>query len=369
VSRVHLYDDDNRSMISAAVRWALNAAGAGTQPDSWEKIAGEFEDDAGSKLVMAAAVAVAPALLFGENYLGLDDLQPTSAAEFAVIAAAASHHAVARHFISKCFVEWGENEALFPFVCRTDVASMKFHGKLHSEGGSACKMVIVHLMCCGCIMSASAMVTSPSVIALMARWGFLRWLADIAHVCVQCLLSAEEALKKLAPPPSRTSVVSFLQSSSSSSASATAATTAVPLIVEHMRGRLRVIFDYLQAEAALLQHRPELALQQLQHCAGALADVSNLHSEAARIIHDEARAELEVRQGSFSKGVHVGTSMPSSSLHFARTDSSVPVHNGASPCRITESSSSTAAAAAAAPPLLLLRSYSRPCNKRTRYAP
>ena len=30
-------------------------------------------------------------------------------------------------------------------------------------------MVILHLMCCGCIMSASAMVSSPSVVALFAR--------------------------------------------------------------------------------------------------------------------------------------------------------------------------------------------------------
>jgi hypothetical protein len=352
-------------MVSAAVRWALGAAGAAIRPDFWAKIAGEFEEDAGSKVVMAAAAAAAPPLLFGENYMGLDDLQPVSAAESAAIAAAASHHAVARHFISKCF-EGGGNEAFFPFVCRADVGSMKFHGKIQSEGGSACKMVIVHLMCCGCIMSASAMVTSPSVIALMARWGFLRWLADTAHVCVQCLLAAEEALKKLAPPPPRTSVASFLQSSSSSSASATATTIAVPLLVEHMRGRLRVIFDYLQAEAALLQHRPELALQQLQHCAGALADVSNMHSAAARIIHDEARAELEAGQGIFSQGVFGGTSALSSSLHFASADSLVPIHDGASPCRAAVSSLS---AAAAAPPLLLLRSYSRPCNKKTRYAP
>jgi hypothetical protein len=328
------------------------------------KVAGEFGDDAGSNVVMAAAAAAAPPLLFGENYLGIDGV-PAAAAEAAAVSSAAAHHAIARHFVSKCF-EKGSGDEMYPFVGLTDAASLKFPGQVQSDGGYACKMVITHLMCCGCIMSAGAMVTTPLIIALMARWGFVRWLADIAHVCVQCLLAAEEALKTLAPPPSRTAVSAFLQLSASS-ASSSSPTSSVPVLVEHMRCRLRVVFDYLQAEAALLQHRPELALQQLQHSAAALAGGSSAHAAIARIICDEARSELEVGLVCCSQAVLGGTSVSLRSFISEHESPLAPGDSGTSRSQAAlPSSSSSAAAAAAAPPLLLLRSYTLPQSKRTR---
>lgn len=358
---VNVCDDDGRSMVNAAVRWALDALRDGKRTNMFAKISGEFEEETGSKVVMTAAAAAAPPLIFGENYLGLDDLQPSDAVEAAGIAASCAHHAVACHFISNCF-EIGGDDGKFPFVRVAGIYAMKFSGKLRSDGGSACRMVIVHLMCCGCIMSASSMVTNPSVIALMARWGFLRWLADIAHVCVQCLLVAEDALKKFAPPPSRSSVSSFLQAPSSPSSN-------VSSLVEHMRGRLRVVFDYLQAEGPLLHRRPELALQQLQFSSAALAHISSAHSATAKIIHDEVRAELEAGEQRLSRCVGSqellsGKSPIPSSPISAPDGSSSSIQVSAN-----LSAASLSAKADAAPPLLLLRSYSRPQSRRMRYLP
>jgi hypothetical protein len=369
-------------MAAAAARWALEAA---AQPaDASAAIAGEFEDEQNSRIVQAAAAAAAPPLLFGENYLGLDDLPTPAAAQAAAAGAAAAHYAIARYFISQCVV--GQEDAVFPFVAGggrqgqddgEEMGAMKFRGKIRGEEGSACKMVIVHLMCCGCIMSASAMVSSPSIVALFARWGGVRWLSDVVHVCVQCLLAVEEKLKKLAPPPSRSATASSASapssslSSSSSSSSAAAASLSVLRLIESMRARLRVIFEYLQAEAHLLQQRPELALQQLQHSAGALAEVSSLHSAAARIIHDEAREELEAEgRGSAAavQGRQVSQAASAGgSPRFDRTGHAVPELGPAGSSRLSASPSSSAAAAASAPPLLMLRSYSRPKHNRTRY--
>lgn len=246
------------------------------------------------------------------------------------------------------------------------MGTMKFRGKIQGEQGSECKMVILHLMCCGCIMSAGAIVSCPSIVALFARWGGVRWLSDVVHVCVQCLLAVEEKLKKHAPPPSR-SATAFSASTPSSSSS-----SSVLGLIECMRARLRVIFEFLQAEAHLLQHRPELALQQLQHSAAALAEVSSLHASAARIIHDEARDELEAEgRGSVAavQGRQVSQAASAGgSPRFDRTGPSVP-ELGGSRLSVTASplsSSSAAAAAASAPPLLMLRSYSRPKHNRTR---
>jgi hypothetical protein len=358
---VNVCDDDGRSMVNAAVRWALDAMRARKRTDMFAKISGEFEEETGSKVVMTAAATAAPPLIFGENYLGIDDLQPTDAVEVALIAASCAHHAIACHFISNCF-EIGGDDGKFPFVRGSGIHAMNFSGKLRSDGGTACRMVIVHLMCCGCIMSASAMVTNPSVIALMARWGFLRWLADIAHVCVQCLLVAEDALKKFAPPPSRSSVSSFLQAPSSPSSN-------VASLVEHMRGRLRVVFDYLQAEGPLLHLRPELALQQLQYSTAALVHISSVHSATAKIMHDEARAELEAGEQRLSRCVGSQELFPANSPvpsppSFAPDGSSSSFQFSAS-----LPAASSSARADTAPPLLLLRSYSRPQGRRMRYIP
>jgi hypothetical protein len=148
-------------------------------------------------------------------------------------------------------------------------------------------------------------------------------------------------------------------------------------LVERMRHRLRVIFDFLQGEAAVLHYRPELALQQLQHSAGALADVSTLHSAAARIIHDEARNDL--KSGGWSNAQRhdepeicadalLGSSLRSSSPLPVRSGcmTTVEIDEGQHNSAVVSLSSSTASAVAA-PPLLLLRSYSRPKQVRSRY--
>lgn len=363
-------------MVAAAARWALELT-VGGHAFSFAAIPGEFEDKACSRAVMTAAATASPSLLFGENFLGIDDLEPVAAAN-AAAAAAAAHYSIACHFVSKCF-EGGKSRD-FPFIGFTG-GPMVFPGKLRWEEGPACRMVVTHLMCCGCIMSASAMVTCPSVIALIARWGGLRWLADVVHACVQCLMSAEESLKKLAPAPSR-SVVSLSQFSPSSASSSSPPPSSsshshVTGLVERMRHRLRVIFDFLQGEAAVLHYRPELALQQLQHSAGALADVSTLHSAAARIIHDEARNDL--KSGGWSNAQRhdepeicadalLGSSLRSSSPLPVRSGcmTTVEIDEGQHNSAVVSLSSSTASAVAA-PPLLLLRSYSRPKQVRSRY--
>ncbi len=362
--------------MAAAARWALEAAAQLAHASA--TIAGEFKDELNSRIVQAAAAAAAPPLLFGENYLGLDGLATPAAAQDAAAGAAAAHYAIARYFISKCFV--GQEDAVFPFVAGgggqgqdnggNGMGMMKFRGKIQGEEGSECKMVIVHLMCCGCIMSASAMVSCPSIVALFARWGGVRWLSDVVHVCVQCLLAVEEKLKKLAPPPSRSATASSASTASSSSSSAAAASLSVLRLVECMRARLRVIFEYLHAEAYLLQHRPELALQQLQHSAGALAEVSSLHSAAARIIHDEAREELEAEGRGSVQGRQVSQAASAGgSPRFDLTGPAVPELGPAGSSRLSATASPlpSSSAAAAAPPLLMLRSYSRPKHNRTRY--
>jgi hypothetical protein len=226
-------------------------------------------------------------------------------------------------------------------------------------------MVIIHLMCSGCIMSASAMVSCPSVIALIARWGALRWLADITHACIQCLLAAGQRLIKFTTAPPR--------SSSFALAAATSPSSPPPEqlfsdAVECMRARLIVVSDYLQSESHLLQNRPELAVQQLQHSCGALADVSSARFSAAKNIRNESRGVLEIagekRSGFENTAAFCIDSDRSTPLAALIGASSSPFSK--SPVEATSISMSPSAAAA--PPPLLLRSFSRPKNISARYA-
>jgi hypothetical protein len=103
--------------------------------------------------------------------------------------------------------------------------------------------------------------------------------------------------------------------------------------------------------------------------------VSSLHSAAARIIHDEAREELEAEgRGSAAavQGRQVSQAASAGgSPRFDRTGPAVPELGPAvpelGPAGSSRLSASPSSSAAAAPPLLMLRSYSRPKHNRTRY--